>query len=141
MASNPAATIAFRHMVEDGLTVLSEKQIEPSRRQFVLKGLRELMQEATRGSELVNKQNLLVSSVDRNAYESYSFIERHLRNHFNEETIKVALGALEVLSANSVVSDEARTATVGLLEELLASVSRDGNISIQVEPEEIRFAG
>ena len=139
MRSNPAATVAFRHLVEDGLSILAAKPIEPARRQYVLEGLRDLIEQASKGSELVRQRSLVVSSDDRSAYESFSFIERHLSHHYDDKLIQGARDAFKRLSQNADLTPDTRDAASVVLEKLLSSISREGNTGIPHEPEEIKL--
>lgn len=141
MTSHPAASVAFRHVIEDGLSILSSKNLDPSRCGYVLAGLRDLINEATKGFELVRQHSLVVSSDDRNAYESFSFIERHLSHHYNEQLIQASKTAFDQLAKNATPSKKSHDAAVTLLQQLLSSISREGNSGIPSEPEQIKLAG
>ena len=141
MTSHPAANVAFRHVIEDGLSILSLKNLEQARSEYVLTVLRELINEAAKGSELVRRHSLVVSSDDRNAYESFSFIERHLGHQYNEQLIQAAKTALDQLAKKATPSKESHAAADTLLQQLLSSISREGNSGIPSEPEKIKLTG
>lgn len=138
------SSVAFRHVIEDGLSILSAKQLEPTRRKYVLEDLASLMREASRGFELANRNHLLVSSDERNAYESFSFLDRYLSNRYDDHLIRNVLqkaqATFDQLCNNNQVSQETQDLTVKLLEELLSSVKREGSRGIPSEPEEIKLA-
>lgn len=138
-----ATSIAFRHVIEDGLSILSAKSLEPTRRRYVLEDLASLMREASRGFELANRNHLLVSSDDRNAYESFSFLDRYLSSRYDDElknVLQKAQATFDQLCKNDQVAQESQDLTVKLLEELLSSIRREGNTGIPSEPEEIKLA-
>ena len=131
-----ATSVAFRHVIEDGLSILSAKQLEPVRRKYVLEDLASLMKEADRGFELAKRNHLLVSSGDRSAYESFSFLDRYLSNRYDDQlrnALQKAQAAFDQLCKNHQVPQETQDVTVRLLEELLSSIKREGSTGIPSE--------
>lgn len=141
MTSHPGSSVSFRHVIEDGLSILSSKKLEQARREYVLAGLRNLINDATKGFELAQRHSLVVSSDDRNAYESFSFIRRHFGDRYNEQLIQSAKTAFDQLAKNDTPPKEPHDAAIKLLQQLLSSISREGNSGIPSEPEQIKLVG
>jgi hypothetical protein len=49
-------SLGFRHLIEDGITILQNRAIERDRRKHVLDDLSEMMIQAKRGSDLVRNR-------------------------------------------------------------------------------------
>ena len=60
--TNLAAEVGFRHVIEDALSVLSKHDIDPDRRSYVLEDLANLLRDASRGADLVNRRLLFLTS-------------------------------------------------------------------------------
>lgn len=134
------ASVGFRHVIEDGLALLKEENLPDARRKFVLERLGRLLQEAARGREMIAKEALFVGSSSRSAYESYSLLERYLHSSMWEKRLEASEQAIEELAGGSQVRQEAKRSAIELLEELLASLSREGSAGLPPVPEDLDFS-
>ena len=142
--SNLVASIGFRHVIEDGLSVLQNDDLEPGRRAYVLEDLTTLLRGAIKGCSLASQVSLFVRSDDRNAFEIFSLLDRYLGHGYDpdwRDKLPLAEKAFTQLQENSDVSSDARSAAIALLTELLSSVKRRNSIGIPEQPEEIRIFG
>lgn len=142
--SSLVGNIGFRHVIEDGLSVLRNGDLDPKRRKYVLEDLTRLMQEARKGSDLAKHVSLFVRSDEISAFETFSLLDRYLKHghdvHWREK-LPGAEKTFTQLALNAEVSPEARTAAIALLTELLAGVKRRNSIGIPEQPEEIKIFG
>ena len=136
------ASVGFRHVIEDGLCVLTEKHLPEDRKKFVLDDLAKLFREAKKGSELVQNKALFIRSDQQSAYERFSLLERYWNTSEKDEWIKMleaSENAFQNLKANDPVPNEVRRITKQFLSELLASLNRESNTGIPYVPEDVEF--
>ena len=132
--------VGLRHVVEDGLSLLRGQQLPGERGEYVLERLSRLIHEAVVGSKIVEQEALFVGSKDRDAYESFSLFERHLRHHEGwRELLKGTERALDELKATGRPSEEVRPVAVEMLQEMQESLRRQGAGGIRSLPEEIEL--
>lgn len=128
IGERPSAGVGFRHVIEDGLSILSNRNIDPGRREYVLTELASLMRKASKASKLIGDTALFVGSDEKNAYESYSLLGRYLsKKHEEDFHTLLATGetAFERLQSNQNIDEDTRSAAVTLLEDLLSSLERE----------------
>ena len=143
---NWANSLGFRHVIEDGLAILSGAEIQPDRRAYVLRDLAQLLVEAKRGSDLVQQSAFFVASADHSAFESYSLLDHYLGRTHDEnqwtEMLRAAEVTLEELRKEAPKLNEADKSTAeNLLGELLARLMQEPNSGIASEPENIAIGG
>jgi hypothetical protein len=130
----------FRHVVEEGLSLLKGQQLPSERRDYVLERLTTLLREAAVGSQVVARGALFIGSKERDAYESFSLLERHLGHRPGwRELLKRTEEALEALKSAPTAPTQIDPAASQLLEELRGSLRRAGVGGIRSLPEEIEF--
>ncbi|MBT3060182.1 MAG: hypothetical protein AB2696_08090 [Candidatus Thiodiazotropha sp.] len=131
------AGVGFRHVIEDGLVVLSKGDMDSARRKYVVDDLTNLLSEAIRGLELVNRNALFVNSDQRNAVDTFSLLDQYLGHGYDPSwgnQLHIAEEAFDKLQKNEEPSDEARTAAIQLFEELLTKIKRQGWTGILEQP-------
>ncbi len=124
--------VAFRHVVEDGLSILSAtKDVPETRREYVIDGLAKLFRSATEGSELIVRGRLSVGLASHQAIESFSFIERQVGSIVDSVHMQAASTAFSSLKINASIDAGSLAAAIAMLEELLANLRRadDGAVS------------
>ena len=139
---NLSASIGFRHVIEDGIRILAKRDgIDVARKKFVVDDLVGLLSQATRGSEVANQNSLLISTGDKTAVETYSFLDRFLSRDDKQlqEKLRKAQAAFKVIADNAEPSAENQTTALELLNELLASIERRGASEIPEQPENVRL--
>ncbi len=134
------ASVGFRHVVEDGLSLLRDQRLSKARREYVLEELMKLLTDAARGQEIMAEQTLFVGAKDRDAYDSYSLLARYLRDETWKDRLDASREALRRLAAGSAAPNSERSAAIGLLKELLASLERDASSGLPLMPEHLDFS-
>lgn len=136
------ASVGFRHVIEDGISILSNDGLDSERRKYVLDDLTNLLHKAMKGSDLVSRSSLFVRSDERSAFEAFSLLNRYLGYGYDpdwREKLPAAERAFDQLKKNADVSPEERTTAIALLRELLVRIKRQSGMEIPEQPEEIRI--
>jgi hypothetical protein len=136
--------LGFRHLIEDGLAILDGRPINPDRRAYVVKDLSQLVLQAKRGSDLVRSNALSVASDDRNAFESYSILDRYWDRSREEQWTQVLAKAGEAFDClqKGVVRDlreDQRNAAANLLRTVLSGLIKEPKPGVSSQPEELRI--
>jgi hypothetical protein len=146
MPSQPFGTngLGFRHLIEDGLAILNERPISADRRDYVVRDLSQLVLQAKRGSELVRSNALSVATDDRNAFDSYSILDRYWDRSHEEQWNQVLAKAGEAFDqlqkgATANLSSDQRNAAANLLEKVLSGLIREPKPGVPSLPEELRI--
>lgn len=142
--SSLVASVGFRHIIEDGISILSDGNLDSERRKYVLEDLTSLLHEAMKGSDLVSRSSLFVRSDERSAFEAFSLLNRYLEHGYDpswREKLPATERAFDHLKKNVGVSPEERTTAIALLRELLVRIKRQSGMEIPEQPEEIRIFG
>jgi len=138
--------LGFRHLIEDGLTILNGRPIGADRRAYVVQDLSEFMLQAKRGAALVRGDKLSVATDDKNAFESFSILDRYWdRSHedqWNDLLAKAGEAFNELRKGrNAPLNEEQRTAAENLLQRVLAALNREPKPGVPYGPEELRVGG
>lgn len=142
--SSLIASVGFRHVIEDGITILSSGNLDSGRRKYVLEDLATLLRKATMGSTLASRSSLFVRSEERSAFEAFSLLNRYLGHGHDpdwREKLPVTKRAFDQLMKNEDMSPEERTTATALLHELLVRIKRQSGMEISDQPEDIRIFG
>lgn len=122
--------VGLRHIVEDGIKILEGGMIAPQRREYVLSELKQMVEEARRGSQLVREHAWVVSPSERADFESFSIIDEYLESYASDElerSLSDATRSFELAEAGKIVPDEERQATLEFLRDLLRCIQHDGH--------------
>lgn len=128
--------VGLRQVVEDALQLLRGGELEDDRREFVISDLKNLFESASRGSELAEEENLFFGVEDISAYESFSFVEQHVRHEFNSalrERLSEICNVFTKLYGNEVVSQEERGKSVEFLTVFLRKIEKEPSIFVLQE--------
>ena len=105
----------------------------------MLERLATLLAQAIAGSKIVEEDAFFVGSTDKNAFQSYSLLERHIRHHNGWrgklQGAELAFADLHGYPAYGC----AKSVATSLLRELLESLKREGVGGIPSVPEEIQL--
>ena len=142
MASAPALAgdVGLRHVLEDGLAILSRSELDPGRRQFVLDDLMQLFGDALRGSELLDRTSLLVASADRYAVETYSLIDRYIRSEDPaavRQDLETSLAAFGALREGRQVQHAEKRKAISFLRQVLTTLERNDVSGILERPDDL----
>ena len=138
----PSKDLGLRHVMEAGLAVIRNEQIDEVRRAEILDRLIEIFSEAERGSQAVESENLLFATEQRSDFERFSLFFSYLDMQFGANLAtrlaetKEALGELR----NHDARDEARLQQAGdLIENLIAAIKRDATLAPLEPPRTFQF--
>ena len=92
-----AETVGLKHVIEDGVAVLSGQQLAADRRDFVMRDLKTLINQAIRGSRIASKATLFLGEDDKQAFGSFALIDRYLGAGQVDTWVNQAPNALEVI--------------------------------------------
>jgi hypothetical protein len=73
-----AEAVGLKHVLEDGLAVLLGQPLAADRRDFVMRDLQTLLNQAIRGSRIASQSNLFLGEDDKLAFGSFALIDRYL---------------------------------------------------------------
>lgn len=139
----PSKDLGLRHVLEAGLAVVRNEQIDETRRGEVLDRLIEIFSQAERGSQAVEAENLLFATEQRSDFERFSLFFSYLDDLFGADLptrlteTKEALGELR----NHDALDEARLRQAEeLIENLIAAIKRDAALAPLEPPRTFQFS-
>jgi uncharacterized protein YecE (DUF72 family) len=139
---SPSKDLGLRHVLETGLSVIRNEQVDGSRRDSALDRLIEIFGEAERGSQAVRAQNLLFATEERSAFEQFSMFFRYLDAPFGEalaDRLSEAKNALGELRVHGVRDDERLRNANELIEKLIAAIKRDSALTPLEAPKTFQF--
>lgn len=73
-----AEAVGLKHVIEDGLAVLHGQDLAAARRDFVMRDLQTLLNQAIRGSRIASQSALFLGEDDKQAFGSFALIDRYL---------------------------------------------------------------
>jgi hypothetical protein len=120
-----AETVGLKHVIEDGVAVLSGQELAADRRDFVMRDLQTLLNQAIRGSCIASKATLFLGEDDKQAFGSFALIDRYLGAGQVGTWLNRAPNALKVIEQiqRSQVPDEAqKTIALEILTALLTQI-------------------
>ncbi|NKB55721.1 MAG: hypothetical protein GKS00_05230 [Alphaproteobacteria bacterium] len=120
--------VGLRQVIEDALSILQGGQVADDRRKFVISDLKKLFDLASRGSELAEQENLLFGVEDISAYESFSFVEQHVRHEFNGELgerLSEVCGVFSKLNTGEAIAQEEGEKSSEFLSVFLGKVEKE----------------
>jgi hypothetical protein len=140
MAGHEASLdIGLRFALEKGLSFVRPPAQGAAPDARVLENLAEIFSEAGRGSEAVQRQQLLVELGERPAFERFTVFFRYLKGSVGVEELPARLSeaasVFEELGNNGAVDSERRQRTAELIEKLLQSMRRETALARPVAPQ------
>ena len=99
-----------------------------------------LLQEAYRGSELIEQKNLFAGTENKKAFQTFRLINRHLRAKYGNqlpEKLHATVSVFKNLKDGAPMAEGDCFVGAELLTELLASMRREGGTGIPAYPEEM----
>lgn len=92
-----AEAVGLKHVIEDGLAVLSGRALAADRRDFVMRDLQTLLNQAIRGSRIASQATLFLGEDDKQAFGSFALIDRYLGAGQIATWLNQAPNALQVI--------------------------------------------
>ena len=131
--------IGLRFALETGLSFMKPAVDGAAPDVNVLENLAEIFSEAERGSEAVERQQLLVEVGERPAFERFTVFFRYLKDAVGVDELPARLSeaasVFKKLGNNEVVDLERRQRAAELLEKLLLSMRRETALARPVAPQ------
>lgn len=144
--SHWSSNIGFRHVVEDGLSILKGEALDDERRSYVLKELAERFESAKRGFEMAEQAKFFFGKADQAANASSSMMRQYLRSwqdgrlHGDVSAAHRAL-ASACEGAKPAASSVDVKAAIILLDALVKALKQDAQRRIPFAPLEVRIRG
>lgn len=137
----PAQDLGLQHVLQNGLSLIRGRDLEPGRRDQVLDGLLEIVADADRGSAALGAQSLTFALDQRPALERLSLFLRYLDEDTDQLCAKLAAarGVLEGMRAGQEIPDDAKAELEALLSRLLGAIERERALTPLLPPREIHY--
>lgn len=135
-----ANTVGFRHVLEDGLSILEGEELPATRRTYVLNRLQRFIEDARRGSNLISENAWVIAPSDRDALQSFSFFDSYLSGYDTEDLVSSLADAqqsVDSLVQNAAVPQPVLSRTQRLLKDLLDCIEQDARNGIPSKPRDI----
>ena len=119
--------LGLRHIVEDGVKLLEGGRIARDRRQYVLAQLKSFIDQASRGSALVEENAWFIPPSDREALESFSLINKYLnaRGPKLRQLLDATRESIERLETGRPVAKADFSKAHGLMTDVLECIRQD----------------
>lgn len=130
--------IGLRFALEAGLSFIRPTTNEVMLDTQVFQNLAEIFSEAGRGSEAVQRDQLLMEVGERPAFERFALFFRYLKDTIGEELpvrLSEAASVFSKMGKNEEVDAERRRRAAELIERLLFSIQRETALTRPVAPQ------
>ncbi len=135
--------VGLRQVVEDALQLLQGGELEDDRREFVISDLKDLFESASRGSELADEESLFFGADDISAYESFSFVEQHVRREFDgalRERLSEISKVFTKLYGTEAILKEEKEKSIEFLTVFLRKIEKEPSIFVLQEHDIFKVA-
>jgi len=133
--------IGLRHVLEAGLHFVREDERADENRE-VLTSLVEILSEAGRGSQVIQRRELLVGIEDRPAFERFSVFFKYLKDSIEGDLpgrIEEAVSVFDSVRHRRPVDAAKRHRAAELVEKLLVAMRRDAALTRLVSPKTVVY--
>jgi hypothetical protein len=123
-----AEAVGLKHIIEDGLAILDGRKVGEGRREFVMRDLRDLLDQAIRGSHIASQATLFLGEGDRQAFGSFTLLDRYLGARTAPGWLDQAPNVLRVFDKlqQAIIPQEAeKKAAQEILGALLTQISTE----------------
>ena len=120
-----AEAVGLKHVIEDGLAVLHGQALAADRRDFVMRDLQTLLNQAIRGSRIASQATLYLGEDDKQAFGSFALIDRYLGAGQAATWLHQAPDALQVIEQiqhAQVPNESQRKVALDILSALLTQI-------------------
>jgi hypothetical protein len=128
-----AEAVGLKHVIEDGLAILKGRHMDERRRDFVMRDLRTLLNQAIRGSHIASQSTLFLGEDDRQAFGSFALIDRYLGAgrapgwlHHAPDALRV----IEQLQQAEMPEEKEKQAALEILSTLLTQISTEPTLEL-----------
>lgn len=133
--------IGFRHMLEDGLAIVTEgAELPNDRRQYILRDLAGLFNEARKGSDVFQRGEYHFDPTESTALSSFAFVERHLSQEglaSLSPNLATVCKVLRAIMDGEPVEQVERQVAGKILRDMLTNVELRGGAGLPEEPEDL----
>lgn len=133
--------IGLRHVLEAGLHFVRKDEPAEENRD-VLKSLVEILSEAGRGSQVIQRRELLVGIEDRPAFERFSVFFKYLKDSLEGDLpsrLNEAVSVFDNVRHGRRVEVAERQRAAELVEKLLLAMRRDAALTRLVSPKTVVY--
>ena len=129
----PTIGIGFRHLIEDGLSIVSGcNTVISKRRTYVLGDLTDLFTKAAKGADLKKESSLFVDHAKMQAVKEFMFLRRYIDNENNNEflveKLRITKEVLECFLQGEHIMFAKSFVAIAVLDEILSTIERMNRI-------------
>lgn len=138
----PAADLSLQHVIENSLAIIEGEPYGEARRRQVLTSLTEILDQASKGSQVVQSNSLAFGAEEQPAFERFALLFHYLQPVTSDVPALLARAKtnLESLRDHQGPSDESKAETLSVLRLLLQAVVKDRCLQPLVSPREYIFS-
>ncbi|MCA1430203.1 MULTISPECIES: hypothetical protein [Bradyrhizobium] len=138
----PAADLSLQHVIENSLAIIEREPFAEERRRQVLTSLTEILDQASKGSQVVQSNMLAFGAEEQPAFERFAMLFHYLQPVAADvpALLERAKANLEELRDHHGQSDQERAETLHVLRLLLQAVLTDRCLKPLVSPREYVFS-
>ena len=138
----PAADLSLQHVIENSLSIIEREPYGEDRRRQVLTSLTEILDQASKGSQVVQSNSLVFGAEEQPAFERFAMLFHYLQPVTADvpALLMRTKSNLERLRDHQNQSDESRAETLGVLHLILQAVVKDRCLQPLVSPREYIFS-
>ncbi|MEZ0031270.1 hypothetical protein ABIF68_001640 [Bradyrhizobium japonicum] len=138
----PASDLSLQHVIENSLAIIEREPYDEEQRRQVLTSLTEILDQASKGSEVVQSNLLALGAEEQPAFERFALLFHYLQPLTPDVPglLTRARSNLEELKDHQSQTDENRAETLGVLRLLLQAVITDRCLKPLISPREFIFS-
>lgn len=138
----PAADLSLQHVIENSLAIIEREPFEEERRRQVLTNLTEILDQANKGSQVVQSNLLAFGAGEQPAFERFAMLFHYLQPVTADvpTLLERAKSNLEQIRDHQNQSDESKAETLNVLRSLLQAVLTDRCLRPLISPREYVFS-
>ena len=139
----PAADLSLQHVIENSLAIIEREPFAEDRRRQVLTNLTEILDQASKGSQVVQSNLLAFGTDEQPAFERFAMLFHYLQPLTPDDVPALLAKAkfnLERLRDHQSQSAESKAETLSVLRLLLQAVLTDRCLKPLVSPREYIFS-
>jgi hypothetical protein len=138
----PAADLSLQHVIENSLAIVQYEPYDEARRRQILTSLTEILEQANKGSQVVQSNSLAFGAEEQPAFERFAMLFHYLQPVTPD--VPALLGRaksnLELLRDHQSQSDESKAETLSVLQLILRAVIKDRCLQPLISPREYIFS-
>jgi hypothetical protein len=138
----PAADLSLQHVIENSLAIVEHEPYGEARRRQILTSLTEILEQASKGSQVVQSNSLAFGAEEQPAFERFAMLFHYLQPVTPDvpALLGKAKSNLERLRDHQSQSDESKAETLSVLQLLLRALIKDRCLQPLISPREYIFS-